>query len=138
MIIWFKLKAMRIAGFKFLYLKTVRITGFKYSYLTYCEDHGFQVVVFENCAYHRFHLFKLVNRRGGHFQKNPPYFSQKISSWVNFNVFYLLFFFEERSFLFPNIMRMFLFIIDSKIKIYIFFLLKNTPFCQKKVRVIMG
>ena len=77
MIIWFKLKAMRIADFKFLYLKTVRITGFKYSYLTYCEDHGFQVVVFENCVYHRFHLFKMVNRRGGHFQKNPPYFSQK-------------------------------------------------------------
>ena len=33
---------------------------------------------------------------------------------------------------------MFLFIIDIKTKRYIFFLLKNTSFCQKKVRVIMG
>ena len=77
MIIWFKLKAMRIVGSKFLYLKSVRITGFKLSYLTYCSDHGFQVVVFENCSDHGFHLIKMINRRGGHFQKNPVYFSQK-------------------------------------------------------------
>ena len=35
-------------------------------------------------------------------------------------------------------MRMFLFTIDIKIKRYIFFSFKFTPFSQKEVRVMMG
>ena len=80
----------------------------------------------------------MVNQGGGHFQKNLSFFYKNISFWVDFNVLYFLFFFEQLSFIFPYKMRMFFLTIDIKIKRYIFFSFKFTLFVQKEVRVMMG